>query len=95
MNQTIKSNRTLQKRLRNPLKDRYKANALKHKSTTGSIKVKKVSNSELEASKLRIQEYARQQRIKQILIAMVVLAALAILYWYSKGTIDWAKWLGY
>lgn len=95
MNQSVKSNRTLQKRLRNPLKDRYKAKVLKHKSATTNINIRKLSGGEMEMTKLRIQEYSRKQKIKQLTIGLVSLAILVAIYWYGDWSIDWTNWMAY
>lgn len=95
MNQAVQANRKLQKRLRNPLKDRYKAEALKYNRKATSINIKKWSASEMEMTKLRIQEESRKQRNKKIKIGLVTLAVFVIIYWYGDWSIDWTNWMAY
>lgn len=95
MNQAVKSNRTLQKRLRNSLKDRYKTRVLKHKTKATSINIRKISGSELEAIKLRIQEESRKQKIMKIKIGLVTIAIFVAIYWYGDWSVDWTNWMPY
>ncbi|GAB5553371.1 MAG: hypothetical protein Sapg2KO_29620 [Saprospiraceae bacterium] len=95
MNQSVKSNRTLQKRLRNPLKDRYKAKVLKHKNPATNINIRELSGGEIERAKMRIQEDSRKQKIQQLKIGLVTLAILVAIYWYGDWSIDWSNWMAY